>query len=118
VIHRIITEGLLLAGVKEPGIVVNSLPYSTPIFALTNDANPTRVQKMMRHSTPFEQCTNPPIHKTKWRTLSTDAEDRSPIASRRSRRDSIGIINNWTSEMEHERAVHENGSFSITPVLK
>ena len=33
-IHRIITEGLL---------------YSTPTFALLNDANPTRVQKMMRH---------------------------------------------------------------------
>ena len=48
-IHRIITEGLLLADVKKPGIVVHSLRLSTPIFALFNDANPTRVQKMMRH---------------------------------------------------------------------
>ena len=48
-IHRIITEGLLLAGVKKPGIVVHSLRHSTPTFALLNDANPTRVQKMMRH---------------------------------------------------------------------
>jgi integrase/recombinase XerD len=48
-IHRIITEGLLLAGVKKPGIVVHSLRHSTPTFALLNDASPTRVQKMMRH---------------------------------------------------------------------
>jgi site-specific recombinase XerD len=48
-IHRIITEGLLLAGVKKPGIVVHSLRHSTPTFALLNDANPTQVQKMMRH---------------------------------------------------------------------
>ena len=48
-IHRIITEGLLLACVKKPGIVVHSLRHSTPTFALLNDANPTRVQKMMRH---------------------------------------------------------------------
>jgi len=48
-IHRILTEGLLLAGVKKPGIVVHSLRHSTPTFALLNDANPTRVQKMMRH---------------------------------------------------------------------
>lgn len=48
-IHRSITEGLLLAGVKKPGIVVHSLRHSTPTFALLNDANPTRVQKMMRH---------------------------------------------------------------------
>ncbi|HBR51312.1 MAG TPA: hypothetical protein DEA71_14660 [Nitrospira sp.] len=48
-IYRIITEGLLLAGVKKPGIVVHSLRHSTPTFALLNDANPTRVQKMMRH---------------------------------------------------------------------
>ena len=48
-IHRIITEGLLLAGVKKPGIVVHSLRHSTPTFALLNDANPTRVQRMMRH---------------------------------------------------------------------
>ena len=48
-IHRIVTEGLLLAGVKKPGIVVHSLRHSTPTFALLNDANPTRVQKMMRH---------------------------------------------------------------------
>ncbi len=48
-IHRIITEGLLLAGVKKPGIVVHSLRHSAPTFALLNDASPTRVQKMMRH---------------------------------------------------------------------
>lgn len=48
-IHRLITEGLLLAGAKKPGIVVHSLRHSTPTFALLNDANPTRVQKMMRH---------------------------------------------------------------------
>ena len=48
-IHRITIEGLLLAGVKKPGIVVHSLRHSTPTFALLNDANPTRVQKMMRH---------------------------------------------------------------------
>ena len=48
-IHWIITEGLLLAGVKKPGIVVHSLRHSTPTFALLNDANPTRVQKMMRY---------------------------------------------------------------------
>ena len=38
-----------MAGVKKPGIVVHSLRHSTPTFALLNDANPTRVQKMMRH---------------------------------------------------------------------
>jgi site-specific recombinase XerD len=38
-----------LAGVKKPGIVVHSLRHSTPTFALLNDANPTQVQKMMRH---------------------------------------------------------------------
>ncbi|MGC4097986.1 MAG: tyrosine-type recombinase/integrase [Nitrospira sp.] len=48
-IHRIITEGLVLAGVKKPGIVVHSLRHSTPTFALLNNANPTRVQRMMRH---------------------------------------------------------------------
>jgi site-specific recombinase XerD len=48
-IHRIITEGQLLAGVKEPGIMVARLRHLTPTFALLNDANPTRVQKMMRH---------------------------------------------------------------------
>jgi len=40
---------LLLVGVKNPGIVVHSLRPSTPTFALLNEANPTRVQKMMRH---------------------------------------------------------------------
>ncbi len=29
--------------------MVHSLRYSTPTFALLNDANPTRMQKMMRH---------------------------------------------------------------------
>ncbi len=48
-IHRIIMEGLLFAGVKKPGIVVHSLRHLTPTVALLNDANPTRVQKMMRH---------------------------------------------------------------------
>ena len=48
-IQRIITEVLPLAGVKKPGIVVHSLRHSTPTFVLLNDANPTRVQKMMRH---------------------------------------------------------------------
>lgn len=48
-INRILTEGLLLAGVKKPGIVVHSLRHSTPTFALLNEANPVRVQKMMRH---------------------------------------------------------------------
>lgn len=48
-INRILTEGLILAGVKQPGIVVHSLRHSTPTFALLNDANPVRVQKMMRH---------------------------------------------------------------------
>ena len=31
---------------KKPGIVVRSLRHSTPTFALLNDANSTRVQKM------------------------------------------------------------------------
>lgn len=48
-IHGIITGGLLLAGMKKPSIVVHSLCHSTPTFALLNDANPTRVQKIMRH---------------------------------------------------------------------
>ncbi len=48
-INCIITEGLLLAGVRKSGIVVHSLRHSTPTFALLNDASPTRVQKMMRH---------------------------------------------------------------------
>ncbi|MHC9062783.1 hypothetical protein ACYX34_08860 [Nitrospira sp. CMX1] len=43
------TEGLLLARVEKPGIVVHSMRYSTPTFALLNEANPTRVQKMKRH---------------------------------------------------------------------
>jgi site-specific recombinase XerD len=34
---------------KERGIAVHSLRHSTPTVALLNDANPTRVQKMMRH---------------------------------------------------------------------
>lgn len=48
-IYSINTEGSLLAGVTKPGIVVHSLRHSTPTFALLNDANPTRVQKMVRH---------------------------------------------------------------------
>ena len=38
-----------MAGVKKLSIVVRGLRHSTPTFALLNDANPTRVQKMMRH---------------------------------------------------------------------
>jgi hypothetical protein len=34
---------------KEPGIGVHRARHSTPTGALLNDANPTRVQKMMRH---------------------------------------------------------------------
>ena len=48
-INRIITEGLLLAGLNKPGIVVHSLRHSAPTFALLNGACPTRVQRMMRH---------------------------------------------------------------------
>jgi site-specific recombinase XerD len=50
-IHRIITEGLLLARVKKPSIVVHSLRHSTPTFALFNDANATTeiyVEKVQR----------------------------------------------------------------------
>lgn len=43
-IHWIITERLLLAGLKKPWIVVHSLHHPAPNFALLNDANPTRVQ--------------------------------------------------------------------------
>lgn len=46
-IQRIITEGLLLAEAKHPGIVVHSLRHSTPTFALLNDANLTQVQKLL-----------------------------------------------------------------------
>lgn len=48
-IHRIMTEGLLLAGAKHPGIVVHSLRHSTATYALLNKANPVQVQRMMRH---------------------------------------------------------------------
>lgn len=48
-INRIITEGLLLAGAKKPGIVAHSLRHSTPTYALLNKANPIQVQRMMRH---------------------------------------------------------------------
>ena len=41
------TEGLLLAGEKKPEIVVHSLRHYMPTFALLNDANPTRVQKLL-----------------------------------------------------------------------
>ncbi|OQW38735.1 MAG: hypothetical protein A4C66_11545 [Nitrospira sp. HN-bin3] len=42
-------HGRLVVGRREEaGIVVHSLRHSTPTFALLNDANPTRVQKMMR----------------------------------------------------------------------
>ena len=34
---------------KKPGIVIHSLRHSTPTFGLLNDANPTLVQKVMRH---------------------------------------------------------------------
>jgi integrase/recombinase XerC len=48
-IHRIITDGLLLAGAKRPGIVVHSLRHSAATYALLNQAHPTQVQRMMRH---------------------------------------------------------------------
>ncbi|MBP8153670.1 MAG: hypothetical protein R3B37_17225 [Nitrospira sp.] len=38
-----------MAGVKKPGIMMQSLRHSTPTFALLNDPNPTRGQKLMRH---------------------------------------------------------------------
>ena len=34
---------------KKPSIVVHSPGHSTSTVALLNDANPIRVQKMMRH---------------------------------------------------------------------
>lgn len=48
-IHHVLTEGLLLAGVKKTGIVVHSLRHSTATYALMHDAPPQRVQAMMRH---------------------------------------------------------------------
>ncbi len=48
-IHWSVTEGLLLAGVRKPGILVHNLRHFTPTFALLNDANPILEQKMMRH---------------------------------------------------------------------
>ena len=48
-IHRIITEGLLLAVVKNPGIVVHDLHHSSPTVSLLNEAYPMSVQKMIRH---------------------------------------------------------------------
>lgn len=48
-IQHILTEALLLAGVKHPGIVVHSLRHSAATYATVNGANPTQVQRMMRH---------------------------------------------------------------------
>lgn len=42
-------EGLLLAVVKNPGIVVHDLHHSSPTVSLLNEAYPMSVQKMMRH---------------------------------------------------------------------
>ncbi len=46
-IHQIVTDGLLLAGLKKPVIVVYSLRHSTPTFALLSEANPTHFQKFL-----------------------------------------------------------------------
>ena len=48
-IQRIITEGLLLAEAKHPGIVVHSLRHSAATYATLNGATPSQVQRMMRH---------------------------------------------------------------------
>jgi site-specific recombinase XerD len=48
-IHRVLTEALVLAGVKRPGIVVHSLRHSAATYALLNGAPPQTVQAMMRH---------------------------------------------------------------------
>ncbi len=48
-IHRLMTEGLLLAKVKHPGIVVHSLRHSAATYATVNGAPPSQVQRMMRH---------------------------------------------------------------------
>jgi integrase/recombinase XerD len=48
-IQRIITEGLLLAEAKHPGIVVHSLRHSAATYATLNGALPSQVQRMMRH---------------------------------------------------------------------
>lgn len=48
-IQRIITDGLLLAEAKHPGIVVHSLRHSAATYATLNGAPPSQVQRMMRH---------------------------------------------------------------------
>jgi len=48
-IQRIITEALLLAEAKHPGIVVHSLRHSAATYATLNGAPPSQVQRMMRH---------------------------------------------------------------------
>lgn len=48
-IQRIITEALLLAEAKHPGIVVHSLRHSAATYATLNGASPSQVQRMMRH---------------------------------------------------------------------
>jgi site-specific recombinase XerD len=48
-IHRVLTDALLLAGVKRPGIVVHSLRHSAATYALLHGAPPQNVQAMMRH---------------------------------------------------------------------
>lgn len=48
-LQRIITEGLLLAGAKHPGIVVHSLRHSAATYATLNGAPLSQVQRMMRH---------------------------------------------------------------------
>lgn len=48
-LQRIITEALLLAKAKHPGIVVHSLRHSAATYATLNGAPPSQVQRMMRH---------------------------------------------------------------------
>lgn len=48
-IHRVLTDALLIAGVKHVGIVVHSLRHSAPTYALLASAPPQQVQAMMRH---------------------------------------------------------------------
>ena len=48
-IHGVIMEKILLAGAKNPGIVVYSLRHSTLTFVMLSNTNSRRVQKMMWH---------------------------------------------------------------------
>lgn len=44
-----LTQALILAQAKHPGIGVHSLRHSAATYVTVNDANPTQVQQMMRH---------------------------------------------------------------------